>query len=301
MGEEVKTELKNLTARVDTVDKTLLAARIYLRVASIATGAFGLSLASAIGYLLIQFGNIDSKARSAREEAISNIRTAQTTAVDLVSRQVESFRLLAVPIGTVLPFAGPVSEDEVEKPDDKLAVRAAIQNLETNGWLVCDGRPLTKAAYPALYAKLGQAHGGGFDADKNRTGDFNLPDYRGTFLRGVDHGQSRDPDRDSRTPAANGGNSGARVGSMQPSATAIPSTFKISGGSHTHTHYLRKNGSEDRGHHTGAEGSHWPGSIYLHEWNTPVKGAGEHEHKWTGDDKETRPRNAYVNFLIRAH
>jgi microcystin-dependent protein len=221
------------------------------------------------------------------------------TAIESISKQVESFRLLAVPVGTVVPFAGPVSESEVDKPEDKLTVRSTTQYLEKNGWLVCDGRPLRRDAYPELYDKIREAHGGGFDSESNRIGDFNLPDYRGMFLRGVDHGKKKDPDTQMRTPAVNGGNSHDRVGSIQTYATALPhDPFVFSGGGHTHTHYLRKATSEHRG--INKEGKHWKGSIYTHAWDVPVKGSGEHSHQLSGGDKETRAVNAYVNFLIRA-
>lgn len=53
------------------------------------------------------------------------------------------------------------------------------------GWLECNGASLLRATYPRLFAKLGTFYGG--DASH-----FSLPDLRGEFLRGWDHGRGID-------------------------------------------------------------------------------------------------------------
>jgi microcystin-dependent protein len=50
------------------------------------------------------------------------------------------------------------------------------------GWLVADGRAVSRSAYAALYAVIGITYGTG-----DGTSTFNLPDLRGMFLRGVDN------------------------------------------------------------------------------------------------------------------
>lgn len=47
------------------------------------------------------------------------------------------------------------------------------------GWLLCDGSAVSRTTYSALFAIIGVTHGQG---DGSTT--FNLPDYRGQFLRG---------------------------------------------------------------------------------------------------------------------
>ena len=64
-----------------------------------------------------------------------------------------------VPPGTVVAFAG----DHIP-----------------GGWLLCDGSPVSQTMYPSLFLAIGTAHGSG-----GATGMFNLPDYRGRFLRGI--------------------------------------------------------------------------------------------------------------------
>ena len=60
-----------------------------------------------------------------------------------------------------------------------------------NGWLACDGTAYNQADYPDLYATLGST----YNTQTNPTtgaawtapsaSQFRVPDYRGTFLRGV--------------------------------------------------------------------------------------------------------------------
>ena len=66
-------------------------------------------------------------------------------------------------------------------------------------WLFCDGSAVSRSEYPILFAKIGVIYGNG---DGSTT--FNLPDYRGTFLRGQDAGRGLDPDAASRTDRGDG-------------------------------------------------------------------------------------------------
>jgi microcystin-dependent protein len=61
------------------------------------------------------------------------------------------------------------------------------------GWLECDGSSLPRDSYADLFAIISDDYGA---ADGTH---FNLPDYRGRFLRGWSHGQTTDPDRATRT------------------------------------------------------------------------------------------------------
>jgi len=47
------------------------------------------------------------------------------------------------------------------------------------GFLLCDGAEISRTDYAALFAKIGTTFGAGDDETT-----FNLPDYRGYFLRG---------------------------------------------------------------------------------------------------------------------
>ncbi|MBX9722619.1 MAG: phage tail protein, partial [Candidatus Obscuribacterales bacterium] len=202
----------------------------------------------------------------------------------IVESSTDNFVL--VPLGSVVPYAGSA---------------ALIQSKGTN-WMLCDGKPLSKDEYPDLYKIIGTAHGDGRDSNNTKISDFNLPDYRGYFLRGVDSGAGRDPESGNRAQAKLGGNTGDHVGSVQTYATALPhnNSFKTTAqGGHSHTL---------QGHHLEADsGSGFNGSGLKSDsspaanWDQvfATSSSGNHEHLLVGGDSETRPNNVNVNWLIR--
>jgi microcystin-dependent protein len=137
-----------------------------------------------------------------------------------------------------------------------------------SGWLLCNGQAVSRTVYADLFARIGTTHG---DGDGVTT--FNLPDYRGRFLRGVDGGAGRDPDRNSRTAMNTGGNTGDNVGSVQGQ--------QIQSHSHTigYTGNLFYNGGG------GNPNTFW--------------GSGSNQSTNAAGGSETRPVNAYVNYIIK--
>ncbi len=148
---------------------------------------------------------------------------------------------------------------------------------------------------------IGTIHGAGDGATT-----FNLPDYRGRFLRGVDQGAGRDPDATGRTAPATGGNTGDTVGSIQVEATKRPNTAFTtdSQGSHTHTAQGYQNnlvgvyefggpccGMGEQGNLGGG------GQPFV---NLVLNANGAHTHTITGGgDSETRPVNAGVFYIVK--
>lgn len=113
---------------------------------------------------------------------------------------------LGVPVGTVVPYAGPVDEDPGSAP--VLRLRLAEQ-----GWLVCDGSEVSKTQWRELYDLLQDTYG-----KPSSDANFVLPDYRGAFLRGVngDRSPALDPAAAQRTASGSGGTgTGNQVGSFQ--------------------------------------------------------------------------------------
>lgn len=172
------------------------------------------------------------------------------------------------------------------------------------GTLLCDGSAISRSVYAKLFTKIGTAHGAG---DGSST--FNLPDYRGRFLRGTDLGAGRDPDRGSRGASSSGGAAGDTVGSVQSDQL----------GNHSH-------GVSDPGH---AHSVYDPGHLhYAATWNggggpyevgtggygidygaqappTTVSGTGIGIYSSgsgisiaANGGNESRPENANVNFVI---
>lgn len=162
------------------------------------------------------------------------------------------------PPGMIMPFAGPV---------DKIP----------EGWLLCDGSEVSRTEMTELYDVVGIAYGVG-----NQTTTFNLPDFRGMFLRGANLGRTdeyKDPEVNSRT--LNGFGNTDDVGSKQIDAFA----------EHDHDipYYLYD-----------------PSQFYTGIGNRPLVSSTGSRHPFhNGQDtgnrggSETRPNNIYVNYIIK--
>jgi len=84
-----------------------------------------------------------------------------------------------------------------------------------SGWLERNGASISRTTYADLFSVLGTRYG---TAD---SGQFNLPDDRGLFIRGWSHGTGTDPDQTSRTKPSKPGASianGDHVGTEQSDA-----------------------------------------------------------------------------------
>ncbi len=178
------------------------------------------------------------------------------------------------PVGTVIAFAG------------------LLANIP-QGYLLCEGQLLNKADYPELSSVLGNAWGG------NVT-QFNLPDMRGLFLRGVSSASARDDDRATRIAIASGGNTGNNVGTLQNDETR---THNHSGSGSTstngnHSHNYTTAQSWDRKSSGTGNGI----AEYAGTYSTGA--AGDHSHSFsfttnaTGGN-ETRPENVAVYYIIK--
>ena len=78
-----------------------------------------------------------------------------------------------------------------------------------SAWLFCDGSAVSRETYAALFSAIGTTYGNG---DGSTT--FNLPDYRGEFLRGQDDGALNDLEAANRTDRGDG-TTGDQVGTKQ--------------------------------------------------------------------------------------
>ena len=94
-------------------------------------------------------------------------------------------------------------------------IKSAAFETVPAGWLECDGTAVSRTTYATLFAKIGTAWGQG-----DGVNTFNVPDLRGLFLRGWDHGAGRDPNTAALnvTGAANNGSGLVRL-TMASTAT----------------------------------------------------------------------------------
>ena len=155
-----------------------------------------------------------------------------------------SINAAGFPVGGIMPFA--------------------TSSAQT-GFLVCDGSSVNKVTYADLFAKIDFMYGG--------TGNtFDLPDYRGEFLRGFDDGAGNDPDAGSRTNRGDG-TTGDNVGTKQGHQLD------------NHEHSVRYRFDQD-----GTGGT-----------NTPFldTGGGNSDLTTSSGGNETRPRNVNVSYQIR--
>lgn len=153
------------------------------------------------------------------------------------------------------------------------------------GYLYCDGRAVSRTDYARLFAAIGTQYGAG---DGSTT--FNVPDFRGMFLRGFSDGQTTwDPSRVFATRQASANKSHAHeVGTA-------------SAGGHTHPFTVVAYNTDSGGVGAltgGANSGSWDG-----EFDGTTGYSGAHSHPATCSpvgDVESRPVNFPVYFYVKA-
>ena len=149
------------------------------------------------------------------------------------------------------------------------AVVSFAMSIPPTGWLECDGSAVSREDYSDLYAAVGDSFGPG---DASTT--FNLPDLRGHFVRGWNHGATEDPNAAIRTAQVAGGATGDTVGSHQEDEVK----------SHAHVLPMRTSGNQV------TVGS---GQEIKAPWG--VDGDGS----FNSGGLETRPKNVYLMYCIK--
>jgi microcystin-dependent protein len=157
------------------------------------------------------------------------------------------------------------------------------------GWLLCDGSAVSRTTYAGLFGVIGITHGGG-----DGTTTFNVPDYRGRFLRGVDGDAGVDPDTASRTAPQAGnsavtggqGNTGDSVGSVEADQFAA----------HQHNICTGSGAAPSPYPFSGWSSLLWSANIYTTGHN---QGESANVMDYGGGGSETRPKNVNVNYIIK--
>ena len=175
------------------------------------------------------------------------ILTKEDSAVEVASMTI-SGSFTYMPAGTILTY---------------------VSSTAPSGFLYCDGTSVSSITYPALFAVIRYSFGGSGD-------NFNLPDFRGRFLRGLDNGANRDPDKATRTAMNTGGNTGDNIGSVQVSTVG--------------PHYHETGTTSSSADVGGNRATH--GTSADTAWNAPSGNP-------VGGGAETRPINANVAYIIK--
>lgn len=146
------------------------------------------------------------------------------------AKMVKDFNLAAVTAGDVMTFDGTHWVAQPGVPAGTILQYAGVE--PPNGWLLCDGRAISRASYAGLFDVLGILYGVGDGATT-----FHLPDFRGRVAVGRDNMGVGSANRLTSAQAdVMGGNGGGEsviptgsiplsgtVGSTTLSANQIPS------------------------------------------------------------------------------
>jgi microcystin-dependent protein len=152
--------------------------------------------------------------------------SAVTSSLDYLVRS-------AMPVGSVIPFAGASSPDA--------------------SWLVCDGSAVSRTTYATLFAVLGTTYGVG---DGSTT--FNLPNMKGRVPVGID---PTDADFDNLGDSG-GEKSHILITSEMPSHTHTQNSHTHTQNAHTHTQNSHSHGaSTSNGGHVHAQVARWSGAT----------------------------------------
>ena len=150
-------------------------------------------------------------------------------------------------------------------------IKASVKNANHDNWFLCNGQAINRVTYSELFSLIGTKFGAG-----DGTTTFNLPDYRGKFLRGL------------------GGNSASDIYTTQ--AEGLPNATSDGVGSITgHNSGTNEKGAltlkSTGGDNVSGAGSTWYNntlSLDLSKSN-PIYGASQH----------VTPINQAVNYFIK--
>lgn len=211
---------------------------------------------------------------------------------------------MSVPVGTVVAYAGQATSTNgantawpssagcasTGSPPSSSSSSASSGTyeppefpLEAAGWMLCDGRKLSAAQYPELFAVIGCLYGCVKDGQGNQ--EFYIPDYRGLFLRGADDGAGMDPDASSRM-LPNQSGTGSTVGSLQCDALQA------------HQHQYNEVPTQP----TIAQGNAATTAIPAPSQGLtgpPTNSLNANQNTVRTSNGETRPKNVYVNYIIK--
>ncbi|MBQ7659408.1 MAG: tail fiber protein [Alphaproteobacteria bacterium] len=117
---------------------------------AIATGNFKMG-----SYKITGLGNGTSSNDAVNKSQLDSTQSTLQTAIDAIDRELGATNYIG-------------------------DIKASLQNANHGNWLICDGQAVSRTTYADLFSLIGTHFGTG---DGSTT--FNVPDYRGKFLRGL--------------------------------------------------------------------------------------------------------------------
>lgn len=179
-------------------------------------------------------------------------------------------------------------------------VVAYIGDTAPTGWYLCDGSDKPRGG---VNTNLETVVGTRFGMAANPGANFKLPDFRGYFLRGVDGAAGRDP---NSGPSANNGADGKRFPMSAGGATgnAIGSVQSDTFQQHRHMTVV----PADQNMGSALTSSEWAiayrAAFRVYTDRDDYMLGGHNGEPSVGKTStvggsETRPKNAYVNYIIK--
>lgn len=142
-------------------------------------------------------------------------------------------------------------------------IKASIRDVNHDNWLLCNGQEVNRSEYSELFDLIGENFGAG-----NGVTTFNVPDYRGKFLRGL------------------GGDSAVDMFTTQ--AEGLPD--------HDHIISVSTSGNPDGGQDGGGR-QYW---NFFHGRTNPHTNNASETNSIYGASDHVTPINQAVNFFIKA-
>jgi microcystin-dependent protein len=191
-----------------------------------------------------------------------------------------------VPVGTIIMWAGNI-------PKDKSAKSPPFFNPEDHGWMVCDGRSLSCGEYFNLFMVLGNLYqnplpGSSPAPASDPANTFCIPNFEGYFLRGVDSQKRIDTDENTRT-AQSTSDTVTLAGTIQLSAIQT----------HVHEYQTTTTDIKKIPFTLGPQEAN-KAAIAPANTDAPLVPNSDSSNKLLVSEKETRPVNIAVYFLIKA-
>lgn len=161
-------------------------------------------------------------------------------------------------------------------------LKQTVRNVDSNGWLVCDGRAVDRSIYAALFSVLGTSFGSG-----NGTTTFNLPNASGRILGTVGNGHAIGAKVGAETVAIVAGNLPEHTHSGMTNAGGTHA-HGITDPGHTHTQHtinddFNNSGENPPGFTGDSAGTRVWDNINAATTGITVNSAGEHTHYFTTD------------------